>query len=860
MPRIIDFTSAPLTDANLRAAFTRLLAELSYATGFAVGSSDFPWFVTPSAHLGADLSAAIDRTDALINAAAAAALKAVPANGLRVYDFTTGTHDVARLHASLDRMHGRIAALSARSVGSTILPSAPYVFARTGSKTYINTAGTLSTATDGQAAIGLPYVVRRNLIGPSEDFTHANWIKTNASILVGQVSGARGHNMAKLVEAVGSAGHSLRVVGTTVSGSVYTYAIDVKAAERTQVFIECTSGATDQYAYVNLLTGAKISGTANPTITPLGDGIYRIAVTFTAAAATATCYAFPAASGSFTTTGDGASGIYVDAAMLNEGATALAYQATNSSGVDLANPLNGAGLVLEGSGTNLLSANQSDVETDTTAFTVHSNAIPTLLTRDTGERYQGSASLKTVTAGNGGSEGFSVLVSASTAGYYSAQVQVKGSGGAAIKAFLRFTYTDASTSDGTDVVFYLNGSWQLVKVEGRQSNAAPHSAKTLQSVSLHVRTNTATAATYYSDALQIEASPFATSWVQGGTTRNADLCGIVPPQQYLLSSEAFNNAAWAAEGTGAAQPTAAGVYTISNLDNRLYQAITPNVSPSSTAWTFAVSLKLGTLNGNVQIRLEDQAGATIGSALTVNTTDLSATDARTYYVTATPGASVTGLRAKIKGGSSGTGTIVLVSARLVQGSHPGVYVRTTDTAIPAPASVALDPAWSQNGMVKVRIKTPADANPNLALVGLFGEVNPASATVKIRFFRPSSAATASNAVSFDRQSNHTQTVSGGVGRCLLNGVAAIWDGAPHEVWLVWRNYTLNGVRYMPMELWVDGVLVASQDVAALYGATAWATIDAGKLVSDGNVQATLTAPSDGQMLSYPVLPAGAIAA
>lgn len=91
--------------------------------------------------------------------------------------------------------------------------------------------------------------------------------------------------------------------------------------------------------------------------------------------------------------------------------------------------------------------------------------------------------------------------------------------------------------------------------------------------------------------------------------------------------------------------------------------------------------------------------------------------------------------------------------------------------------------------------------------------------------------------------------------------ATIYDSAPHDVELIWRNYTVNGVRSMPMEIWVDGVLVATQDVAALYGATAWTAPNASVLLSDGSTFATLRAPSDGgPIIRYPTLPQGAIPA
>lgn len=61
---------------------------------------------------------------------------------------------------------------------------------------------------------------------------------------------------------------------------------------------------------------------------------------------------------------------------------------------------------------------------------------------------------------------------------------------------------------------------------------------------------------------------------------------------------------------------------------------------------------------------------------------------------------------------------------------------------------------------------------------------------------------------------------------------------------------------MWQRLYIDGVLVAQQDVAALYGATAWAPIDPSRLVSDGNVHAVLCGPKKGVIIEFPTRRAG----
>lgn len=192
----------------------------------------------------------------------------------------------------------------------------------------------------------------------------------------------------------------------------------------------------------------------------------------------------------------------------------------------------------------------------------------------------------------------------------------------------------------------------------------------------------------------------------------------------------------------------------------------------------------------------------------------------------------------------------------VEGYHPGPYVRTTDTAIPAPTSPALDPAWSQNGAVEFTVvPPPISTGLSYLLFGQNGSSNYSLSPLAVA--RSSSQSTSDYQVIMERKHNGASGTGGTAGRgALLNSSVNIWDGAPHTLRVEWLNYTLSGVRAMTQRIYIDGTLTDSQDVAALYGATAWATIGASKAVADGNVFATL---SDVRPY-YPTLPAGAIPA
>ncbi|MEL7567641.1 MAG: sugar-binding protein, partial [Dehalobacterium sp.] len=98
------------------------------------------------------------------------------------------------------------------------------------------------------------------------------------------------------------------------------------------------------------------------------------------------------------------------------------------------------GIMIEEGTTNLLTANQSSVETDTTGFSAFNSAT---LSRDTTERWHGSASLKVVTPGSVSYEGVGVAYTTSTHGSYAGQIHIKGSAGVRILVWVRMSYSDA---------------------------------------------------------------------------------------------------------------------------------------------------------------------------------------------------------------------------------------------------------------------------------------------------------------------------------------------------------------------------------------------------------------------------------
>lgn len=182
----------------------------------------------------------------------------------------------------------------------------------------------------------------------------------------------------------------------------------------------------------------------------------------------------------------------------------------------------GKAVMVEEGTTNLLTADQSSVETDLTGFTV----IGGTLSRDTTKAWRGSASLKVVTQGSTSQEGFYIfpMPTASPNTVYTASVYLKGSG--TVK--LELAVLPGGSVVNSQIIT-LNNSWQRVTVTGTTKSDTTN-------VYLLVRTTTVQAITFWADGLQIEQKSYATSWTLGGTIRSPETmtiptAGVLNPQE-----------------------------------------------------------------------------------------------------------------------------------------------------------------------------------------------------------------------------------------------------------------------------------------------------------------------------------------
>lgn len=152
---------------------------------------------------------------------------------------------------------------------------------------------------------------------------------------------------------------------------------------------------------------------------------------------------------------------------------------------------------------NILTANQSNVETNVTGFTAIGGGTRT---RDTNVYYEGVASLKIVTGATSGDGAKVDGVSASAATTYTGSVYVKGTAADVIKFVLR----DNTNGTETSTTATMTGQWQRVQVSHTMGALA------VTDLEFHVTNNAAASKTVYCDAFMIEANTYAGHWTRGG--------------------------------------------------------------------------------------------------------------------------------------------------------------------------------------------------------------------------------------------------------------------------------------------------------------------------------------------------------
>jgi phage-related protein len=232
---------------------------------------------------------------------------------------------------------------------------------------------------------------------------------------------------------------------------------------------------------------------------------------------------------------------------------------------------------------NLLTKNQSDVETDITGF--NKNMGTETFARDTTEKWEGAASLKIVTTSASAGQGVYLGFTATTGKIYTASVYVKGPSGTLRLSCANYT---------TDIT--LTGSWQRVSVT--TPALASGGSKFVSLV-----TPTAQAITFYVDGLQLNEGGLI-AWQPGGTGKSIQIeegaANILQDGGFEQWTDSSTLTKWTKFGSAEfifsqeSVNKASGAYCVKvNCQNtstavRIQQTV--NVNPD-TNYTFTVKIK-----------------------------------------------------------------------------------------------------------------------------------------------------------------------------------------------------------------------------------------------------------------------------
>lgn len=209
--------------------------------------------------------------------------------------------------------------------------------------------------------------------------------------------------------------------------------------------------------------------------------------------------------------------------------------------------------------TNLLSANQSDVESGTTGFSAAASTIlnaGATITRDGAHKFAGSYALKIVTTNASSSQGAEAQISGLAANTkYAITVWLDGTNGnvwqLCVRDFTNGVQQTANVTCGAD--------WTRVRL------IITTGASAVTDFRVAIKTTTAVAQTVWADGWQVEQKAHYTSWHPGGATRAKETLqfpavGCLNPRQGTIQFRAYTDAnAKRQDGTGTSSPYLYGI-------------------------------------------------------------------------------------------------------------------------------------------------------------------------------------------------------------------------------------------------------------------------------------------------------------
>jgi len=212
-------------------------------------------------------------------------------------------------------------------------------FARASAGTWFDPAGILRTAAADEprfdcdpltgACRGLLVEEQRsNLLPYSNAFGDASWTRTRSSVtadVTGLAAPDGTQTFCKLVEDTSTNSHFIFRSAAYAAGSTYTLSVFAMAGERHRLRLQVNGQYAGSAAVANFDLSAGAAETQQcetARIEHIGGGVYRCSMTLAADAAASCTTAFMLldASGANSYAGDGASGLYLWGAQLEEGA------------------------------------------------------------------------------------------------------------------------------------------------------------------------------------------------------------------------------------------------------------------------------------------------------------------------------------------------------------------------------------------------------------------------------------------------------------------------------------------------------------------------------------------------------------
>jgi hypothetical protein len=458
----------------------------------------------------------------------------------------------------------------------------------------------------------------RNLLGFSEAFDNAAWVKTRASIVTGaQANPVNGlFNAQKLMEDTTASNTHFCRQTFAVPANPITFSVYVKVSGRTNVRLVNASYGNAAYF---TLTGSGSVGTtdsATGSISLIGDGWYRCSMTFTQSVAASVSFDVRLASGSTggsdTYTGDGNSGVYIYGAMLSNSASLDPYVPTPGaapSSTAYYGPrfdydpvtLLPRGLLVEEARTNFLiySDDLTNAAWTKSDATISSNSVVSPDGTSNADRATPSGATpivrQTYTTSTVGAFTATVWLKSASATNVTISLRPTGAGSpvsvvcAVTTAWQRFPVSITTSAGITALQFWVEGFSQAIDVWGAQVEAGAFATSYIPTI--------ASTVTRSADVATITGSLFSQWYNQSAGALIVDYGAMNGVGQRIstISDATVNNQIWLRAGT--AGGNSFEVYTAGAFVAQINPP-SANAGPAKIAGAFATNDFAASVNGS----------------------------------------------------------------------------------------------------------------------------------------------------------------------------------------------------------------------------------------------------------------------